>query len=191
MLITIVILLLSLSCLGLGFPVSATWEPPLAVIACIPQKSSDSAAAAIGRIERSNRHLALLVGSSIKGETYMDGIWWRYFFTPPIHPSYPFLNTAMNSRSHTDTTTQVSTSLPFGSASAYNDTFPSPSSSSPLSAYRNRGDARNISGLSEQALREGVHGKGEAENGGLLQVTAETCYQLSLFKGASCDFLVP
>lgn len=92
---------------------------------------------------------------------------------------------AMNNRSAYDAPSTSSTALPFGTASAYNDTFPSPSSSSPLSDYRNRGNARRVAGVSEESLRESVQGKGEAERGGLLEVTAETCYQLSLFKGES------
>lgn len=40
-----------------------------------------------------------------------------------------------------------------------------------------------MAGVSEETLRASVQGKGEAESGGLLEVTAETCYQLSLFKG--------
>lgn len=89
----------------------------------------------------------------------------------------------MNHRRDQDASSSSRTALPFGSASAYNDTFPSPSSSSPLSDYRNRGNTRRVTGISEEILKASVQGKGEADNGGLLEVTAETCYQLSLFKG--------
>lgn len=89
----------------------------------------------------------------------------------------------MNSRSDNNASSHSRTALPFGTASAYNDTFPLPSSSSPLSDYRSRGNARRVAGVTEEALRASVQGKGEAESGGLLEVTAETCYQLSLFKG--------
>jgi hypothetical protein len=91
----------------------------------------------------------------------------------------------MNSRPDNSASSPARTALPFGTASAYNDTFPLPSSSSPLSDYRSRGNARRVAGVSEEALRASVQGKGEAESGGLLEVTAETCYQLSLFKGES------
>lgn len=91
----------------------------------------------------------------------------------------------MNNRSDNNASSSSRTALPFGTASAYNDTFPQPSSSSPLSAYRDKGNARRVAGVSEETLRASVQGKGEAESGGLLEVTAETCYQLSLFKGES------
>lgn len=94
-------------------------------------------------------------------------------------------NDTMTSRSDQDASSSSRTALPFGSASAYDDTFPSPSSSSPLSDYRNRGNARRVAGVSEETLRASVLGQGEARGGGILEVNAETCYQLSLFKGMS------
>ncbi|KAI5455125.1 hypothetical protein NCC49_002396 [Naganishia albida] len=94
----------------------------------------------------------------------------------------------MNNRSDNNASSSSRTALPFGTASAYNDTFPQPSSSSPLSAYRDKGNARRVAGVSEETLRASVQGKGEAESGGLLEVTAETCYQLSLFKAIMNEY---
>ncbi|GHJ88627.1 hypothetical protein NliqN6_5029 [Naganishia liquefaciens] len=94
----------------------------------------------------------------------------------------------MDYRRDQDASSSSRTALPFGSASAYNDTFPSPSSTSPLSNYRNRDSARKVAGVSEETLRASVRGKGESDTGGLLEVTAETCYQLSLFKAIMNEY---